>query len=159
MGVAIINNTQIQKWVWLNGIRRNDGIVNIYTAMMMMIDRSLLAFKSRLQPCVWTFTNLLVADVRRSAAAPDPHIALMCTPRGPIAYYYIHPPALINRILPHPPSSESWSGQNRTNRTTFYGFDLVLSRGYNLLVLCRTEVKGILWLPLSLSHHYLHLQQ
>ena len=75
--------------------------------MMMMIDWLLLAFESQLQPCVWTFTNLFFAAVCRSAAAPDPHAALMrtphwsarctdahatlmCMPLRPIAYYHTH---------------------------------------------------------------------
>ena len=62
--------------------------------MMIMIHRLLLAFEFRLQPYALRFElsliNLLVAAVRRSAAAPDPHAALMRMPHGPIAYYHTH---------------------------------------------------------------------
>jgi len=70
---------------WLGFVGTTVSSTFIAMMMMMMIDRLLLVFEPRLQPCVWTFTNLLVAAVRRSAAAPNPHAALMRTPCGPIA--------------------------------------------------------------------------
>ena len=54
----------------------------------------MLAFEPRLQPCVCTFTNLLVAAVRHSAAALDPHDAHATRADSILP----HPPILINHI-------------------------------------------------------------
>ena len=52
----------------------------------------MLAFEPQLQPCVCTFTNLLVAAVRHSAAALDPHDAHADSilPRPPILINHIY---------------------------------------------------------------------
>ena len=128
----------------------------------MMIDWSLLAFKSRLQPCVWTFTNLFVAAVRRSAAAPDPHAALMrtphwsarctdahatlmCMPLRPIAYYHTHqttptkPQKLVRPKLDQPDHllRPWWREQCRGGgglRKNVFASDMTFSLNQNLAV-------------------------
>ena len=50
-------------------------------------DRSLLAFKPQLQPCMLT---CLLQLFRCSAATLDLYTALLCTPCTPIAYYHTH---------------------------------------------------------------------
>ena len=43
VSVAVINYTQVWKWEWLIGLRRNDSIVNTYIDDDMMIDRLIVA--------------------------------------------------------------------------------------------------------------------